>query len=73
MTNMDILKIIIENVNEEGYCPYGVLIEKSGLDDEAIIKYTKPLRLNKYIDSTNEGFTPLKKAYELWAILLYKK
>lgn len=24
MTNMDILKIIIENVNEEGYCPYVV-------------------------------------------------
>lgn len=65
MTNMDILKIIMENVNDEGYCPYRVLVEKSGLDDEEIIKYTKPLRLNKYIDSTNEGFTPFKKAYEL--------
>ena len=65
MTNMDILKIIMENVNEEGYCPYGVLVEKSGLDDAEIIKYTKPLRLDKYIDSTTEGFTPLKKAYEL--------
>lgn len=28
MTNMDILKIIMENVNEEGYCPYRVLVEK---------------------------------------------
>ena len=28
MTNMDILKIIMENINEEGYCPYRVLIEK---------------------------------------------
>ena len=65
MTKMDVLKIIMENADENGYCPYGVLIEKSGLDDLEVIKYTKPLRLDGYIDNTNEGFTLLKKAYEL--------